>query len=208
METPLEGTKDIAMAAEGKVWAEIERMFCLVGILQEHSTLMSEQLMTFNLELNNSVDDTKWMEKNSAAAEEKIILELGEKEEERGEEMQVEKTNQEPATFGNKGNKEDDQWITNLQKERKIKEEAPGITRISDYKKTDIYDWDFFFRLEYGRLIDPGQKLLLVDSERGKYEGWMAEPPREEKANKMDCQKNWWRETNWGLRASDVRNPG
>lgn len=201
MEIPLEGTDDIAMAAEGKLLAEIQKMFCLVGTLQEQSAIMTEQLVTFDLKLSISVDGTKQVEKKSAATEGEITP-LGEGEEERVQQ----ECKQKPATFGNQRNREDNQGNTSLQGQKK--REAPGITRLLSQQRMNKFDGDFFLGLDFGRFVPIGQIPSLFDLEERKYEELETELHGEGKTNKKDYKQNRRGETNWGLRASDVRNPG
>lgn len=201
------------MAADGKVQAELDRVFHFLGILQELSDVMATNLTTLNSKVNNSVEIVEdLIQEESAAGEEEICVVL--EESNGGAEMrQVEKDNQRPVRMEVKENKvrmmktwyemenEDwglspmgspkDLWTTNS---IKVKIEVFGTFGTLVSEKTKKQDLDFFF--EYGGLVrkntDPsGSKLL-----------------RDLMFNMKDCQQNRRKGTERDLRASDVIDPG
>lgn len=176
------------MAADGKLQAEIERMFFLVGILQDRSTVMATKLSTLNPKISNTADCVEdLLEKNPAAELEETSLEPEEREE-GVEKIQAESTNQK---FTSVEYKEEDLWIMNL---LEMGEGAPGISEIFGLKRNKKYDWGLSLGCgkQVGRYLDFIVPELLRDL----------------MININDYQQTQWREMDRDLRASDVRNPG
>lgn len=214
MAIPLGGTSDITMAAEGKLLAEIERAFFLVGTLQEQAMVMDKQLTTLISKTSNPADGNKDLTlKDSAAEPEKTSLELVEKEV-GGEKVQIKNFEQK---FTRSGNKEEAFWIINYEKtrqRRKAKEEVAGYYGTLEVKRAKKHNWDFLlfsglYDFEFGgSSAEPWQQVSSIRFELREDELTATDIPRDLKTNKKDYQQNRQRETERDLKASDVRNPG
>lgn len=196
------------MAADGKLLAEIERAFYLVGILQEQSLAMNKQLVALTSGISSSAEcNEELYEKKPAAELEEISQEVKETKQAK-ERAQMESTNQKPTQVDYKQKDLWITWIINLQKKRKMKEEAPGILGIQEFKRKKKYDWDLHSDLEYEGLVELLQQLFLSVSEGIKSGLIGTELLRDPKTNMKDYQQIWRRGTERDLKASDVRNPG
>lgn len=188
------------MAADGKLQAQIDRMFFLVGILQEQSLTMNKQLMTLTSGISNSAECIKDLTgKESAAEIEVTSQELEEK-------VQMGNINKKPTMVECKEKDSWSTWIINLQRMLKMKEGAPKVFGIQELKGNKKYDWGS--PVEHERLVDFWQQLLssiLVGRKTGVTE---IELLRDLTTNIKDFQQNRRRGTERDLKASDVRNPG
>lgn len=197
------------MAVDGKLLVEIERMFHLVGILQEQRLAMNKQLMTLTSGISSSAECIEDLdEKESTAVLEMITKEVEETKQEE-EKVKLESTNQELASVEYK---QGDLWIsftTNLRKMQKMKKEDPGAYGIQELKiKKYEGGLQFDFDFEDADFVEIFQQLLsniLVRRENG----WMVtEFFRDSRADIKDYQQDRRRGTERDLKASDVRNPG
>lgn len=204
MAIPLGETRDITMAAEGKLQAEIERALFLVGILQEQEIVMDKQLTALISKTSNSTDGTEDLTlKDSAAELEKVSLKLEDKES-GGQKVQEQ-------DFMQQGDREV-YWIMDFEK-RKVKEEDFGHYRW-EAEIMKKYNWDFLLFSGIGErdlreyLAEPLQQVLSTRIDWREGEETVLDIPRDWKINKKDYQQNRQRETQMVLEASDVRNPG
>lgn len=204
MAIPLGETRDITMAAEGKLQAEIERALFLVGILQEQEIAMDKQLTALISKTSNSIDGTEDLTlKDSAAELEKVSLKLEDKES-GGQKVQEQ-------DFMQQGDREA-YWIMDFEK-RKVKEEVFGHYRW-EAEIMKKYNWDFLLFSGMGERdlgehsAEPLQQVLPTRSDWREGEETALDIPRDLKINKKDYQQNRQRETQMVLEASDVRNPG
>lgn len=194
------------MAAEGKLQAEINRMFFLVGILQEQSLSMSKQLMTLTSGTNNSAECMKDLTGKESAAKTEAISQEAEEREQGEENEQLENTTKKPIMVDSKGKDTWITWITTLQKMLKMKEGAPEVSGLQELKGHKKYDWGL--PCEYERLVEFWQQLLpsiLEGRKIGVMENGLL---RDFMIDIRDFQQNRRRGTERDLKASDVRNPG
>lgn len=202
------------MAADGKLQAELNRVFELLGKLQKQSSVMATNLTTLNLKINNSAEVVDMTQEESTAGKKDLSAVLEEREE-GAEMMQVKKDNQRPSRSGCMEDKvrmskiwfeieieneewgsfpmesPKDLWITNVAKVKIGPFEAFGILGLGKNKKQDL-DSSFEHEGLVGKDLDPFGSKMLRD--------WMS--------NIKDCQQNRLKGTERDLKASDVIDPG
>ncbi|CAI5761913.1 Hypothetical predicted protein [Podarcis lilfordi] len=179
-------------------------MCYFVGTLQEQSLAMNKQLTTLTSGISSSAECIEDLNEKKAAAEpEQISQEL--KETKQGKEKaQMESTNQKPTHVDYKQEDPWITWITNLQKMRKLKEEAPGVLGIQELKRKKKYDGGL--HSEYEGLVELLQQLSLSFLVGRKSGLTGTELLRDPKTNIKDYQQNQRRGTERDMNAASALN--
>lgn len=201
------------MAVGGKILREIERMFSLVGTLQEQTTAMSKQLTALDLETSSSAECKEDLNEKEPTAEFEIINKEEEKTKQEREQVMWENTNQKLIFGEYKQGDHRMESIPSLRKIQKMKVEALGVygTQELEIKK---YNWGLHIDFDFDHHQDSGlveihqQLLINMGRDYGLIGLNVNEIFRDSMTDKEDFQQNRRRGTEIDLRASDVRNPG
>lgn len=201
------------MAADGKIHKELERMFLLVGNLQDQQRAFATDVMTLSLKADKLADHTKELMQNTRAVEQEDNVAVLE-EEEGGVGKSTEKeNNQKPLKIYYKGNK---YWMTGtwlaIEKEDRRDFFMGSLEDLGIIKLYKVNDGAFGLLGTFGLKRNMKYHLGSVLEFRG-LAGRNADPTeieslRDIKFKIKDCQQNRLRGSERELRASDVRDPG